>query len=257
MNKPVIFGILNVTPDSFSDGGRFFDASAAVEQAFTMINDGADVIDIGGMSTRPGFSDVSEDEEIRRVVPVIKRLKAELKECVISVDTFRAGTASAAIEAGADIINDITGLMGDEHMASVIADAGVKAVLMRDGMADEYEPWETSLMRTVDAAKAAGIPRDRIMLDPGVGFTKTREQDQELIRAIPRIKDRWGCPVLLGVSRKRVTALYYKGEVPADGRDGASVALALRGIELGASAVRVHNVRQTYAAIRAYESIKG
>ena len=183
MKNIIIYGILNVTPDSFSDGGDFVDVDTAVAHALDMKAEGADVIDIGGMSTRPGFTDISEEEEISRVIPVIRALKEKDPSIVISVDTFRAGTAKASIEAGADIINDITGLMGDKDMASVIADSGVEAVLMRDGFGDPDESWEISLQRTVDAAGDAGIDDSKIILDPGVGFTKTREQDMELIKA--------------------------------------------------------------------------
>ena len=257
MDKVIIYGILNVTPDSFSDGGKFFDISSAVSHAQEMMRDGADVIDIGGMSTRPGFTDVPEDEEIGRIVPVIKALKEKEPSCVISVDTFRAGTAKAALDAGAVIINDITGLMGDPDMGRVIAAYGCEAVLMRDGFGDPDEPWEVSLQRTIDAAKNAGIAEDKIIIDPGVGFTKTRGQDMDLIRSIPDMLDKWGYPVFLGVSRKRITAEFYNGETKAEDRAGASIALALYGIGLGASIVRVHDVKQTYGAVNAYMRIKG
>ena len=257
MDHIVIYGILNVTPDSFSDGGNFFDTSVAVDHALQMVSEGADVIDIGGMSTRPGFTNISEDEEISRVVPVIKAVKEKDPSVLISVDTFRASVAEASIEAGADIINDITGLMGDECMASVIASSGVEAVLMRDGFGDSDEPWEVSLQRTVDAAKNAGIEDSKIMLDPGVGFTKTREQDIELIKAIPSMIDKWGYPIFLGVSRKRITAEFYEQETKASERLGSSIALALYGVELGAKIVRVHDVLQTRAALNAYERMKG
>lgn len=257
MNNITIYGILNVTPDSFSDGGKFFDVDTAVEHALIMIEDGADVIDIGGMSTRPGYEDVPEDEEIRRVVPVIKAIKAKDPSCVISVDTFRAGTAKASLEAGADIINDITGLMGDPDMGKVIAQYKAKAVLMRDGFGDPDEGWEVMLQRTVDAAHAAGIDDSLIVLDPGVGFTKTREQDIELINAIPEMIKKWGYPIFLGVSRKRVTADFYKGSTKADERLGASLALALCGVEKGAVEIRVHDVKDTYAAINAWKRIYG
>ena len=257
MSKILIYGILNVTPDSFSDGGRFFDVDAAVDHALAMIEEGADVIDIGGMSTRPGFTDVPEDEEISRVVPVIKALKEKYPSCVISVDTFRSGTAKASLDAGADIINDITGLMADPKMGEVIASYGAKAVLMRDGFGDPDEGWEVMLQRTVDAAKSAGINDDRIVLDPGVGFTKTREQDIELINAIPAMIEKWGYPIFLGVSRKRVTAEFYKGATKADERLGASLALALSGVEKGATEIRVHDVKDTYAALKAVARLKG
>ena len=257
MNKILIYGILNVTPDSFSDGGRFYGADKAVERALSMIEEGADVIDIGGMSTRPGYEDVPEEEEIARILPVITELKKKAPDCVISVDTFRAGTARAALEAGADIINDITGLMGDSKMGEVIAEYKAKAVLMRDGFGDSDEGWEVMLQRTVDAAKAAGIDDDKIVLDPGVGFTKTREQDIELVNAIPAMIKKWGYPIFLGVSRKRVTAEFYKGATKADERVGSSIAMALYGVELGATEVRVHDVKDTYAALKAVARLKG
>ena len=257
MNDIKIYGILNVTPDSFSDGGKFFDVNTAVEHALAMIEEGADVIDIGGMSTRPGYEDVPEDEEIRRAVPVIEALKAKAPSCVISVDTFRAGTAKALLEAGADIINDITGLMGDPDMGKVIAQYKAKAVLMRDGFGDPDEGWEVMLQRTVDAAHDAGIDDSLIVLDPGVGFTKTREQDIELINAIPDMIKKWGYPIFLGVSRKRVTAEFYKGATKADERVGASLALALYGVDKGATEIRVHDVKDTYAAINAWKRMHG
>lgn len=257
MNDVIIYGILNVTPDSFSDGGKFFDPYVACEHALAMKADGADVIDIGGMSTRPGFEDVPEEEEIRRVVPVIMAIKEKDPSCVISVDTFRAGTAEASLKAGADIINDITGLMGDPDMGKVIAKYKAKAVLMRDGFGDPDEGWEVMLQRTVDAAKTAGIDDSLIVLDPGVGFTKTREQDIELINAIPDMISKWNYPIFLGVSRKRVTADFYKGDTKADERLGASLALALYGVEKGATEIRVHDVKDTYAAVKAWERMHG
>ena len=257
MNDIKIYGIVNVTPDSFSDGGKFFDVNTAVEHALAMIEEGADVIDIGGMSTRPGYEDVPEDEEIRRAVPVIEALKAKAPSCVISVDTFRAGTAKASLEAGADIINDITGLMGDPDMGKVIAQYKAKAVLMRDGFGDPDEGWEVMLQRTVDAAHDAGIDDSLIVLDPGVGFTKTREQDIELINAIPDMIKKWGYPIFLGVSRKRVTAEFYKGATKADERVGASLALALYGVDKGSTEIRVHDVKDTYAAINAWKRMHG
>lgn len=257
MSKVLIYGILNVTPDSFSDGGKFYSVDNAVEHALSMIDEGADVIDIGGMSTRPGFEDVPEDEEIARILPVVKALKEKDPSCVLSVDTFRSGTAKAALEAGADIINDITGLLADPKMGEVIASYGAKAVLMRDGFGDPDEGWEVMLQRTVDAAKAAGIEDDKIVLDPGVGFTKTREQDIELINAIPAMIDKWGYPIFLGVSRKRVTAEFYKSETKAAERLGASLALALYGVDKGAIEVRVHDVKDTYAALKAVARLRG
>ena len=252
MDHISIYGILNVTPDSFSDGGSYIDADAAASHALKMIEEGADVIDIGGMSTRPGFTDVSVDEEISRVVPVIELIKSKTPSAVISVDTFRAETARASLEAGAGIINDITGLMGDSDMASVVKSYGAGVVIMRDGFGDPDENWEVTLQRSVDRAKTAGIADSVIMIDPGVGFTKTREQDIQLIKAIPSMIRRWGYPVLLGVSRKRIAAEFYVTDTPASERLGSSIGLALSGIDLGASILRVHDVKQTRAAVNAY-----
>lgn len=256
MDKIQIYGILNVTPDSFSDGGKYFDVSSACERALAMKTEGADVIDIGGMSTRPGFEDVPEADEIQRVVPVISKIKSEDPSCVISVDTFRSGTAKACLEAGADIINDISGLMADPKMGEVIAEYGCEAVLMRDGFSDPSIPWKDQLQKTVDRAKLAGIKDDKIILDPGVGFTSTRQQDMELIRAIPEIKIKWGYPVLLGVSRKRITAQFYEGTSSPEQRVGASIALALYGVNMGATLLRVHDVKDTAAAVKAWMEIR-
>ncbi len=181
MDHIKIYGILNVTPDSFSDGGSYIDAEAAAYHALKMIEEGADVIDIGGMSTRPGFTDVSVDEEISRVVPVIKLIKSQAPSAVISVDTFRAETARASLEAGAGIINDITGLMGDSDMASVVKSYGAGVVIMRDGFGDPDENWEVTLQRSVDRAKTAGIAVSVFVIDAGVGFTQPGEQDIQLI----------------------------------------------------------------------------
>lgn len=257
MSRIRIYGILNVTPDSFSDGGKYFDADKASEHAFKMIEEGADVIDIGGMSTRPGFTDISPEEETNRVIPVIRSILDKDPSVVLSVDTFRASVAEASIKAGAKIINDITGLMGDPDMGSVIASNNVDAVLMRDGFGDPSEDWKITLQRSVDKAAAAGIDDARIILDPGVGFTKTREQDMELIRAIPDIIDSWGYPVLLGVSRKRITSEFYETPADAAERIGASLALGIEGARLGASILRVHDVKQTRAALNIYERMNG
>lgn len=257
MSRIRIYGILNVTPDSFSDGGEYFDVDIASDHALEMIEEGADVIDIGGMSTRPGFTDISPEEEINRVIPVIRSILDKDPSAVISVDTFRAPVAEVAVNAGAKIINDITGLMGDPDMGSVIASNNIDAVLMRDGFGDPYEDWNRTLQRSIDKAAAAGISDARIILDPGVGFTKTREQDMDLIRAIPDIIDRWGYPVLLGVSRKRITSGFYETSADAAERVGASVALGIEGVRLGASILRVHDVKQTRAALNVYERMNG
>ena len=250
-NKFTIFGILNVTPDSFSDGGNYVDVDVAVNHGLEMIREGADVIDIGGMSTRPGFSDVSEDEEINRVIPVIKGILDKNPNAVISVDTFRSNVARASLEAGALIINDVSGL-NDPDMALVVASYDAGLVLMRNGFDMSMSGFEEILNSSLERAYAAGIKAENIILDPGVGFTDTREEDLMLINAIPEIIDGFNLPVLLGVSRKRITGTFYPVKTVANERDGASIALAILGFNLGATALRVHDVKQTVGALRAW-----
>jgi len=215
MGKISIYGILNVTPDSFSDGGDHYSVQSACEYALSMMEDGADVIDIGGMSTRPGFTDVSCEEEIQRIIPVIKEIRNADPSAIISVDTFRARTADAAIGAGAGIINDISGLMGDPDMAGVISSAGVKAVLMRNGLNGDSLDANQLIEATLDKARSAGIKDDKIILDPGVGFTKTRQEDIELIRHIPDI------PVGISRSSGGVAQEDYRRVLQRSGRTQA------------------------------------
>ena len=226
----------------------YSDVSSAVEHAVRMIEDGADVIDIGGMSTRPGFEDIPESVELSRIIPVIAAIRKEMPDAVLSVDTFRAGVAEAALSLGVQIINDVTGLQGDERMAEIVSASGCRVVLMRNPSGD-YD-------KILSAAKATGIRSENIILDPGVGFTDTRDEDISLIRSIPYIREKYGYPVLLGVSRKRITSMCYTEDTRPSQRDGASIAIALKGIELGADIVRVHDVKQTAAAIKAWEILR-
>ncbi|MCQ2516175.1 MAG: dihydropteroate synthase [Saccharofermentans sp.] len=250
-NKFIIFGILNVTPDSFSDGGDFVDVNVAVNRGLEMIKEGADVIDIGGMSTRPGFSDVPVEEEINRIVPVIKGILEKSPNAIISVDTFRSVVAKAALDAGALIINDVSGL-DDIDMASVVAQYDAGLVLMRNGFDMSMSGFEEILNNSLERAYKAGIRTENIILDPGVGFTETRDEDLMLINSIPDIIDGFNLPVLLGVSRKRITGTFYPIQTVAKERDGASIALAILGFNLGATALRVHDVKQTVGALRAW-----
>lgn len=250
-NRFIIFGILNVTPDSFSDGGSYVDVDVAVNRGLEMIREGADVIDIGGMSTRPGFSDVPVEEELNRVIPVIKGILQKKPDAVISVDTFRASVAKASLEAGALIINDLSGLQ-DDDMALVVAKAEAGLVLMRNGFDMSMSGYEEVLNESLNRAYDAGIKSENIILDPGVGFTDTRDEDLMLINSIPDIIDGFNLPVLLGVSRKRITGTFYPITTTAKERDGASIALAILGFNLGATALRVHDVKQTVGALRAW-----
>src|SRR5215213_9072250 len=209
---PFIVGILNVTPDSFSDGGDFLDPEAAAEHAATMLDEGADVLDVGGESTRPGWDPVSQEEEIRRVVPVLERILSVRPEAVISVDTYRAGTATAALEAGASLVNDVTALRGDPRMVYVIEEAACPVILMHmqgEPKTMQKEPQYQDVVREVsdflaeraEYAVAAGVRPENIIVDPGIGFGKNLEHNLALLRNLEAIVD-LGFPVLIGASRK-------------------------------------------------------
>lgn len=260
--RPVVMGVLNVTSDSFSDGGRYLDRDAAIRYGLELRALGVDVVDVGGESTRPGASRVDPEVEARRVAPVIADLVAE--GIAVSVDTMRATVAVAAIEAGAGIVNDVSGGRADPAMASVLADAGLPWILMHWRSAGEYvhaggvahygdvvEDVCGELMASVDAAVAAGVDPARLILDPGLGFAKTAEHNWTLLGALPRLNS-LGFPVLIGASRKRFLGALLadgSGERTAAGRDLATAvvsALAARGDAWG---VRVHDVRGTLDAI--------
>ena len=250
-----IMGILNVTPDSFSDGGKFNQMDAALKHAEEMIRDGADILDIGGESTRPGYTKISDEEEISRVVPVIEAVKKEF-DIPVSVDTYKSGVAEAAAKAGADLINDIWGLKYDERMAKVIAESGLACCLMhnRDKAAYEnfMEDMKNDLRETVALAKAAGIAEDKIILDPGVGFGKSYENNLEAIAQLKQLKE-LGYPVLLGTSRKSVVGLTL--DLPAAERVEGTLVTSVFGVQAGCMFVRVHDVKENARAIRMTEAI--
>ncbi len=250
-----IMGILNVTPDSFSDGGKFNQIDAALKHAEEMIGDGADVIDIGGESTRPGYTNISDAEEIDRVVPVIEAVKKEF-EIPISVDTYKSGVAEAATEAGADLINDIWGLKYDARMAEVIAKSGLACCLMHNRDNAEYqnfmEDMKQDLRETIALAKAAGIVDDKIILDPGVGFAKSYENNLEAIRSLEELKE-LKYPVLLGTSRKSVIGLTL--DLPAAERVEGTIVTTVMAVEAGCMFVRVHDVKENHRAIQMAEAI--
>ena len=251
-----IMGILNVTPDSFSDGGKFNQIDAALKHAEEMIRDGADVIDIGGESTRPwGYTKISDEEETGRVVPVIEAVKKEF-EIPISVDTYKSGVAEAAAQAGADLINDIWGLKYDARMAEVIAKSGLACCLMHNRDNTEYrnfmEDVKQDLRETIALAKAAGIADDKIILDPGVGFAKSYENNLEVIRRLKEFNE-LKYPVLLGTSRKSVIGLTL--DLPAAERVEGTIVTTVMALEAGCMFVRVHDVKENHRAIQMAEAI--
>lgn len=259
-NKTLVMGILNVTPDSFSDGGVNFAAQDAINNAVAMIEAGVDIIDVGGESTRPGFEQISDEEEINRIVPVISYL-SENTDVVISVDTYKPAVAEAALEAGAHIINDIEALHAPD-MASVIAKYNAGAVLMYN--ARLYPCGEESnvadyarevLSGTVAKALDAGISGSSIILDPGIGFGTTRPQDAQLIRELDKLSLDGKYPVLLALSRKRLVAEVMGGDNTPVQRDETSLGLGIAGVNNGACMLRVHNVDMTVKALKGYDFI--
>lgn len=243
-NRALIMGIVNITPDSFSDGGQFMDHAAAIRHAGELDREGADILDIGGESTRPGAAMVDADEEMRRVLPVIEAVTQARPNCVISIDTYKAATAKAALERGACIVNDVWALRQDPGMASVVADAGAGLVMMHnrseitpdlDILDDMLRYFEQSL----GLAVKAGIAMDRIALDPGIGFGKTLDQNLAAIRALPRLAA-FGCATLLGVSRKSFLGL-ITGK-PVGERLAGTLAADCFGLMIGADIIRVHDV---------------
>ncbi|HHU20183.1 MAG TPA: dihydropteroate synthase [Bacilli bacterium] len=244
--KTAIMGILNITPDSFSDGGQYNQVEYAVAQAEKMVADGADIIDIGGESTssyRPGYSPVTIADEIDRVVPVIKAIRQSLS-VPISIDTFKSETAKAAIEAGADMINDIWGAKFDPKIAEIAATYDVPIILMHNRKQANYshliEDMKNDLQESIKIAKASGVKDDKIILDPGIGFAKTMDENIEAIRQLASFKA-MGYPLLLGVSRKRVIG--HVLDLPIEERDEGTGALTGYGITKGVDVVRVHNVK--------------
>ena len=219
-----IMGILNVTPDSFSDGGKYDHLDAALKHADEMVRDGAAIIDVGGESTRPGYTLISDEEEIARVTPVIEALKKEF-DVPVSLDTYKSGVAKAGIEAGADLINDIWGLKWDGTMAAVLAETGVASCLMHNRKDTDYKDYLNDVVADLDEtmkmAKEAGIKKETIMLDPGIGFAKDLDQNLELMNHL-ELLNQWDVPVLLGTSRKSMIGLTL--DLPSDQRVEGTVA---------------------------------
>jgi dihydropteroate synthase len=265
LGRPRLMGVVNVTPDSFSDGGRWAEPDTAIAHARDLLAAGADILDIGGESTRPGATRPLVEEELARVVPVISALAAE--GAVVSVDTMRAEVAGAALAAGATLVNDVSGGLADPAILAVVADAGAPYVAMHwrahsdhmrdfavyDGPGGVVEAVRAELAARVDAMLAAGIAADRIVLDPGLGFAKRAPHNWELLAGLDRIAD-LGHPVLVGASRKSFLGTLLAGPDgaprPVDQREAANTAVTVHLARAGVWGIRVHDVRASHDALR-------
>ena len=250
-----VMGILNVTPDSFSDGGRFNDIDRALKHTEELVNDGADIIDVGGESTRPNYTQISDSEEIERVVPVIEKIKQNF-DIPVSIDTYKSAVASAAVSAGADMINDIWGLKYDGNMAKVISESGAACCLMHNRKNAQYNSFVddvlNDLRESVEIAKRAGIQKDKIVLDPGIGFAKSYKENLIMTNNLERMNE-IGYPVLLGTSRKSVIGLTL--DLPSDQRLEGTIATTVMAVIKGCMFVRVHDVLENKRAIMMTEAI--
>lgn len=268
-DRCAVMGVVNVTPDSFSDGGRWFDTTAAVKHGLDLVSEGADLVDVGGESTRPGATRVDEDEELRRVLPVVRGLAAE--GVTVSVDTMRASVAARAVAAGAVLVNDVSGGLADPRMIPAVAAAEVPFVVMhwrgfsadmnsRAVYGDVVAEVAAELRDRLDAVVAGGVAAERIVIDPGLGFAKQAEHDLALVAHLGELRA-LGRPLLVAASRKR-----FLGHVLADGtatpppareRDAATAAVSAIAAHEGAWAVRVHEVRATADAVRVARAVEG
>ncbi|MET7365290.1 dihydropteroate synthase [Streptomyces sp. NPDC005566] len=262
-------GVVNVTPDSFSDGGHWFDTTAAIKHGLELVAEGADLIDVGGESTRPGASRVDESEELRRVIPVVRELASE--GVTISVDTMRARVAEQAVAAGAALVNDVSGGLADPDMVPVVAAAGVPFVVMhwrgfsesmnsRAVYEDVVAEVIAELRTRMDAVIAGGVAPEKLVIDPGLGFAKDASHDLALMAHLGELRD-LGRPVLVAASRKRFLGHVLAGEgaapPPARERDAATAAISALSARAGAWAVRVHEVRATADAVRVARAVEG
>jgi dihydropteroate synthase len=259
----LLMGIVNVTPDSFSDGGRFLAPQAAVQHALELITEGADIIDVGGESTRPNATPVSEAEELRRVLPVVEALAGQVK-FPISIDTMKAAVARAALQAGASIVNDVAANRADDAMSRVVAESGAGYVAMHmqgTPQTMQQQPTYRDVVAEVDdffadrlkRLKAAGVREDQVVFDPGLGFGKTIEHNLQLLASLKRFT-RWKRPLLLGASRKSFLR-HVAGDAEAAARWPGSLACACWGVEQGINLLRTHDVAATRQAVRMTEAI--
>jgi dihydropteroate synthase len=256
-SRPVIMGILNLTPDSFSDGGRFQTVDAAISHARRMAADGCDIVDVGGESTRPGATAVSETDELARVEPILAEL-AHMLDIPVSIDTYKAKVATRAVALGAVLINDVWGLQQDPAMADAVGEAEAALVIMHNrANKDETLNIMSDIRRFFDRslalAETAGIPRTRIILDPGIAFGKTARQNLDAIAGIPELRD-YGLPILVGVSRKS-----FLGSLVTPGRDASlagTIAANLAAAANGAAIFRVHDVAEHVAAFQVFDRVR-
>jgi len=248
-------GIINVTPDSFSGDGLVGDVEAALARGHRFVAEGVDIIDVGGESTRPGHTPVPEEEELRRAIPVVERLAAELP-VPISIDTYKSGVARRAIQAGASLINDVWGLKRDPAIAQVAAEAGVPLILMHNQPQATYSDLVpevlASLRRSLEQAQAAGVPWEHLIVDPGIGFGKTLEHNLEIMRRLGEFHA-LGRPLLLGTSRKSMIGLVL--DLPVEQRVEGTAATVALGIAQGVDMVRVHDVREMVRVCRMSDAI--
>ncbi|MYQ42158.1 dihydropteroate synthase [Streptomyces sp. LamerLS-316] len=268
-DRCAVMGVVNVTPDSFSDGGRWFDTTAAIKHGLELAAEGADLIDVGGESTRPGASRVDEAEELRRVIPVVRGLASE--GITVSVDTMRAGVAEQSVAAGAVLVNDVSGGLADPDMIPVVAAAGVPFVVMhwrgfsesmnsRAVYGDVVAEVVAELRERMEAVVDGGVDPGKLVIDPGLGFAKNAAQDLTLVAHLDRLRE-LGRPLLVAASRKRFLGQVLAGEdgtpPPARERDAATAAVSALSAAAGAWAVRVHAVRPTADAVRVARAVEG
>lgn len=261
MERLKVMGILNTTPDSFSDGGKYNSVEAAVKRALEMVEEGADIIDVGGYSTRPaGYTEITAEEEIERTAPVVKALREAGITADISVDTFRSDVARAVLEAGATMINDQWRGIYDEKILDVVAEFDVPIFLMHNNDHSTYKNVTEDMIRelkeSAELALKHGVKKENIWLDPGIGFVKSREEEIEVMQNLDRLTAE-GYPVLLATSRKRMVKELIGGETNADDRDAGTLATTIIGIDAGVKAVRVHNVKMNRQAADVYMKLKG
>lgn len=260
MERLKVMGILNTTPDSFSDGGKYNSVEAAVRRAEEMVAEGVDIIDVGGYSTRPGYTEITAETEIGRTVPVVKAIRAAGITVDISVDTFRSEVARAVLEAGATMINDQWRGTYDDKILDVVAEFEAPIFLMHNNNHGTYnnvtEDMIRELKESAELALERGVKKENIWLDPGIGFVKSRAEEIEVMRNLEKLTAA-GYPVLLATSRKRMVKELIGGETDADDRDAGTLATTIIGIQAGVKAVRVHNVKMNRQAADVYMKLKG
>jgi len=255
--KTIVMGILNVNPDSFSDGGKYNEVDKAVERAIQMVEDGADIIDIGGESTRPGYTEISVEEELERVLPIIERLKMEV-EVPLSIDTYKGEVARQSLRAGAHVINDIWGAKRDSNMAAIAAEYQAPLILMhnRDNLnyTSFLEDVVSDLQESIDIAIGAGVSNEKIILDPGIGFAKDLNGNLEMMRGLDRLVA-MGYPVLLATSRKSLIGNVLN--LPVEERIEGTGATICYGIQKGCQLIRVHDVKEMTRMARMMDALMG